>query len=76
VVIFQAGCDVIVISLPGGVARNFLIADSERAIIVNTRLMMHRFRFYELFMFARNDVIAISSLWGASGNFSLRILKG
>jgi len=27
-------------------------------------------------MFARNDVIAISSLGGASGNFWLRILKG
>jgi len=32
VVLFQAGCDVIVISPPGGAARNFLIADSERAI--------------------------------------------
>jgi len=31
VVLFQAGCDVIVISPPGGAARNFLIADSERA---------------------------------------------
>jgi len=28
------------------------------------------------FMFAGNDVIAISSLGGALGNFSLRILKG
>jgi len=31
VVLFQAGCDVIVISSPGGAARNLLIADSERA---------------------------------------------
>jgi len=30
VVLFQAGCDVIVIYLPGGAARNFLIADSDR----------------------------------------------
>jgi len=34
VVIFEAACDVIMISLPGGVARNFLIADSERATLI------------------------------------------
>jgi len=46
VVLFQAGCDVIVISPPWGAARNFLIAHSERltpnlcecCIIVTTRL--------------------------------------
>jgi len=32
---FQAGCDVIVISPPGGAARNFLIADSERATFLD-----------------------------------------
>jgi len=37
---------------------------------------MHRFRFNELFTLAGNDVIAISSLGGASGNFWLQILKG
>jgi len=31
VVLFYAGCDVIVIFSPGGAARNFLIADFERA---------------------------------------------
>jgi len=31
VISFQAGCDVIVISSPGGAARNIMIADSERA---------------------------------------------
>jgi len=36
--------------------------------------IMHRLRFNELFMFARNDIIAIWSLEGASGNFWLRIL--
>jgi len=30
-VLLQAGCDVIVISPPGGAAHNFLITDSERA---------------------------------------------
>jgi len=38
--------------------------------------IVHRFRFNELFKFAGNDVITISSLGGASGNFWLRILKG
>jgi len=31
VVLFQAECDVLVISPPGRAARNFWIADSERA---------------------------------------------
>jgi len=46
VVLIQAGCEVIMISPPGGAARNFLIADSERATpifywccIVTTRLL-------------------------------------
>ena len=38
--------------------------------------IVHRFRYNELFMFAGNDVTAISSLGGASGNFWSRILKG
>jgi len=42
----------------------------------NYTSIMHRFCFNELFMFAGNDVIAILSLGGASGNFWLRILKG
>jgi len=42
----------------------------------NYTSIVHRFRFIELFVFAENDVIAISSLWGASGIFWLRILKG
>ena len=38
--------------------------------------IVHRFRYNELFMFAGNDVTAISSLGGASGKFWLQILKG
>jgi len=70
-VLLQAGYDVIMISPPGYAARNFLIADSERAtpifILVlhcNYTSVVHRFRFNELFMFAGNDVTAISSLGG------------
>jgi len=60
-------------------ARNFLIADSDPNFILvlhcNYTSIVHRFRFHELFMFAGNDVIVISSLGGASGNFWLRIPK-
>jgi len=42
----------------------------------NSTSIVHRFRFNELFMFAGNDVIVISSLGGASGNLWLRILTG
>jgi len=81
-VLLQARYDVIMISPPGGAARNFLISDSEErprfyislVLHCNYTSVVHRFRFNELFMFAGNDVIAISSLWGASGNFL--ILKG
>ena len=38
--------------------------------------IVHRFRYNELFMFAGNDVMAISSLGSASGNFWWRSLKG
>ena len=38
--------------------------------------IVHRFRNNELLLFAGNDVTAISSLGGASGNFWSRILKG
>jgi len=43
---------------------NFIIV-----LLCNYTSVVHRFRFNELFMFAGNDVIAISSLRGASGNF-------
>jgi len=78
VVLFLAGCDVIVISPPGGAAGSLLIADSERTtddptfILVlhcNYTSIVHRFWFNELFMFAGNYVITISSIGGASGNF-------
>jgi len=35
VVLFQTGCDVIVITPPGGTTRNLFIADFERTTILN-----------------------------------------
>jgi len=82
VVIFQAGCDVIVIYPPKGAARNFLSADSEKVTpilyqccFVTTRLLCTVFDLIN-FILAGNDVIAISLLRDASDNFLLRILKG
>ena len=42
----------------------------------NYASIVHRFRYNELLLFAGNNVTAISSLGGASGDFWSRILKG
>jgi len=76
-VLLQAGYDIIVILRQGALYAIFglliLIGRSIFYISVvlycNYTSIMHRFRFSELYRFAGNDVIAISSLGGASDNF-------
>jgi len=80
-VLFQAECDVIVIYSVGALRAIFYCwfwkgnPDFILVLHCNYTSIVHRFRYNYIFMFAGNDVIAISSLGGASGNFSLRILK-
>ena len=77
-----AGNDVTAISSLGALQvisdRGFWKGDPDFILVLHCNYMsiVHRFRYNELFMFAGNDVTAISSLGGASGNFWLRILKG
>jgi len=78
-VLLQAGYDVIMISPPGSVARNFLIADSERTtpIYISVALELNvcraPFSIFHVFRKWRHSDFVTR---GASGNFWLRILKG
>jgi len=80
-VLLPAGYDVIMISPPGGASGHFYdefwMNDHDFLIVfhINFLSVMHGFRDNEVLLQAGYDVIVISPLGSASGDFSWRILK-